>query len=54
MSLQVTLVIPWLSKEEQAAIFPDDLTFDTPSDQVGRHLETGHITEIATIAAALQ
>lgn len=31
---QVTLVIPWLAVEEQAAIFPEGLTFSKPSEQV--------------------
>ncbi len=33
MLAQVTLLIPWLAKSDQARIFPNNLTFDTPEEQ---------------------
>ena len=30
---QVTLVVPWLSVEEQPIVFPDQLTFSRPEQQ---------------------
>ena len=29
----VTLVIPWLSKRDQDYVYPNKITFDTPSEQ---------------------
>lgn len=31
--LQVTLVLPWLAKSDQRAIFPHGLVFDGPEEQ---------------------
>ena len=30
---RVTLMIPWLAKQDQRAIFPNGITFDTPEQQ---------------------
>eukprot|EP00879_Flechtneria_rotunda_P003220 GHRR01003443.1.p1 GENE.GHRR01003443.1~~GHRR01003443.1.p1 ORF type:complete len:526 (+),score=123.63 GHRR01003443.1:133-1578(+) len=30
---QVTLLLPWLSKQDQERVFPDCVTFDSPTDQ---------------------
>lgn len=30
---KVTLVIPWLSKNDQEYLYPDKITFDTPKEQ---------------------
>ncbi len=44
LPIQVTLVLPWLSKDEQAIIFPNGLTFDSPSQQVrGRMIAQEHV-----------
>ena len=32
-SMQVTLLVPWLTPEEQKTIFPEGLTFSTPAEQ---------------------
>ena len=32
-SPQVTLMIPWLAKHDQRAVFPDGKTFETPEQQ---------------------
>ena len=33
MRSQVTLVVPWLSVEEQSIVFPDQLSFGKPEEQ---------------------
>ena len=30
---RVTLMIPWLAKQDQRAVFPNGITFDTPEQQ---------------------
>ena len=30
---KVTLMIPWLAKSDQKAVFPNGMTFDTPEEQ---------------------
>ncbi len=32
---KVTLVLPWLSQADQQRVFPSDMTFETPEEQVG-------------------
>lgn len=38
---QVTLVVPWLSVEEQAIVFPDGLSFSRPD------LQEAHLREVS-------
>lgn len=42
MCAQVTLVLPWLSVEEQSIVFPDHLTFSRPEQQ------EAHLKEVCT------
>ncbi len=35
LTLQITLLVPWLAKSEQGIVYPDGLTFENPDEQAG-------------------